>query len=192
MPFQITAGTIPNRYLGASSESGIALAEAASRINNRYADALSHPLAPHVSGHAQVGILKAGRLAPWLALDFLLAVRPHAFGISIDTWIARIAGRLGPGSTLGTLELRGERIFIRGPQGEDAYRAATLLWESVMEGWSDNQIRTLRLLREEGSQRKVAAAMGVTPQSVNDTLRRMHWPRLKKSLELMGGMLSSG
>jgi len=190
MFYMIVAGAIPAGPPLDAVEADIALHESAERLNACYGEELSEPLKPFGSRPVLIGVLRDGGRAPWLALDFLLESWPQPFGVVVDSWISRLMGRLQPGSTLGSLAVRRERLFIRGPQGEEAYRAATLLWEALIERWSARQVRTLRLLRKLGRQKQVADSMGVSPQSVSETLSRANWPRLSKSLDLVGRMLA--
>lgn len=49
---------------------------------------------------------------------------------------------------------------------------AAVLHAAVMEDWTEVQWRTLRLYEQEGHQGKVAEELGITQQSVSETLRK--------------------
>ncbi len=190
MYFQISAGAMPGGPDLGGDEAILRLREAAERLNERYADSLGEPLHQFGSKPVLVGIIEKGHRVPWLALDFLLEVWPLPCGVSVDTWHTRVEKQLHPSSSLATLARRKERIYLRGPHGEEPYRAATILWDAILSDWSARQVRTLRLHRELGKQKLVAENMGVTPQSVSETLGRAHWPRLKKSLNVLGKLMA--
>ncbi len=190
MEYQITGGALPKGFHERDSDAALRLKEAAERLNARYEDSLTEPLQQFGDQLVLVGVMNNGALAPWMALDFLLETWPEPFGISVDSWIARIDGQLRPASKLGGLAARKERIFLRGPHGEEPYRAAVLLWQAILGDWSARQVRTLRLQRELGKQKLAAERMGVTPQSVSETLGRAHWPALKKSLNVLGKLMA--
>jgi hypothetical protein len=190
MEYQISAGALPTGSNARSEEAILRLREAAERLNERYTEDLAISLQQFGQKVILTGVITSGQAVPWLILDFLLETWPQPFGVSIDCQITRASGVLQPGSKLATLRNRKERIFIRGENGEEIFRATTILWEAILGGWSARQVRTLRLMRELGRQKQVAEAMGVTPQSISETLGRAHWPRLKKSLNIMGELLS--
>jgi hypothetical protein len=190
MQYQISAGAMPGGPLLGGDEALLRLRETADRLNERYGDSLSEPLRQFGSKLVLVGVTNQGHMTPWIALDFLLEIWPLPCGVSVDSWLTRSEKTLHPSSSLATLARRKERIYLRGPHGEEPYRAATLLWDAILSDWSARQVRTLRLHRELGKQKLVAENMGVTPQSVSETLGRAHWPRLKKSLNVLGKLMA--
>lgn len=189
MQYLVTVGVILTRPLQYREDVLRVLERAAYSLNCRYSTWFTRPLTRFGSRPLLMGTLSNGRQAPWVVFDFVLETWPDPYGVVIDGPIPSTTAALRPTTGLMSLGVRRERILIRGPSDVDAYRAATVLWEDLLAGCSMREVETLRLMRELGFQKRVAEAMGVTPQAVNDALRRAHWPRLKKSLTMVGRSL---
>ncbi len=185
MQYLVTAGVILNRPLAYRENPRKVLGRTSDKLNSRFAGSLIQPLTRFGSHDLLVGAVAGGGTVPWIIIDLLLETWPEPYGIVIEApfVVAR------PTSGMMTLGVRRERILFRGPLDAAAYRAATLLWEDTVAGWTAHRVDTLRLLRELGRQRCVAETTGVTQQAVSDTLRRAHWPRLRKSLKMVGRSL---
>lgn len=165
------------------------LIAATNLINARFAEAMQLPLREFGDRLMFVGTFRGASNVPWILLDFLLETWPERYGVVIRGPVVEQWSYPVPGSQMMSLGYRREQILVESSLRWTTYRAASLLWESIIRSWSPKQVFVLRTLRKLGRQKHVAQAMGISPQAVSRTLERAHWPQMRKSLEALGSSL---
>lgn len=88
-------------------------------------------------------------------------------------------------------DVRDSRALVLAPDPDPTLGAMIDLILEAYDGMTERQRQVIALVRESGTQQKVACHLGVSRQAVNQSLAAARWPHLRRAEEAVLGRITA-
>jgi hypothetical protein len=92
---------------------------------------------------------------------------------------------------VGCADVRDSRALVLAPDPDPTLGAMIDLMLEAYDGMTTRQRQVIALVRQSGTQQKVARHLGVSRQAVNQSLAAARWPHLRRAEEAVLGRIVS-